>query len=106
MLFKTPLQNALNQLDAIKSRVKPGLGNETANTIGESVEREYKGVRIVDDAQSGKWRLFFRSIPSPKVRTFLKKHEFTWSATDKCWQADWTGQVNYYAEKAIDKMEK
>jgi len=98
------IKTATNQLDAIKSRVKPGLGNETVNTIGETVEREYKGVRIVDDAAAGVCRIFFLSFPAPKVRTYLKKHGFTWSAVDRCWLADRAGQANYYAEKAIDKM--
>ena len=98
------IKTASNQLDAIKSRVKPGFGNETVNTIGESVEREYKGVRIVDNVEAGKCRLFFKGIPAPKIRTYLKKHEFQWSAADRCWQADRNGQANYYAEKAIDKM--
>jgi hypothetical protein len=31
---KNPLQNALNQFDAIKSRVKPGLGGKTASSMG------------------------------------------------------------------------
>jgi len=103
---KTPLQNALNQLDAIKSRVKPGLGSETAGTVRESKEREYKGVRIVDDIEAAKCRLFFPSFPAPKVRTFLKKHGFAWSTADRCWQADRTAQTDYYAEKAIEKSIK
>ena len=103
---KTPLQNALNRLDAIKSRVKPGLGSETAGTVRESKEREYKGVRIVDDAAAGVCRIFFPSFPAPKARTYFKKHGFTWSTADRCWQADRTAQTDYYAEKVIDKSIK
>jgi hypothetical protein len=101
---KNHLQVALNHLGAIKSRVKPELIAKTAGPLRESTEHEYKGVRIVDDAKAGKCRLFFKSIPSPKVRTFLKKHGFYWSATDRCWHADRTGQTDYIVEKAIDKM--
>jgi hypothetical protein len=105
MPFQTHLQTALNQLDAIKSRIKPDLGSAAAggDAVVESSEREYRGVRIVDDVTAGKCKIFFPSFPAPKVRTYLKKHGFTWSAADRCWQADRTEQTSYYAEKAIDK---
>jgi hypothetical protein len=104
MPCKTPLENALNQLNAIKCRV-PGLCSETAGlSAGKSSEREYKGVRIVDDAAVGKCQLFFKNFPPPKVQTYLKKHGFVWSTANRCWIADRNGQANYYAEKAIDKM--
>jgi len=103
---KNHLQTALKQLDAIKFRVKAGLGAETAGPVGESVEREYKGVRIVDDAEVGKCRLFFKSIPSPKVRTFLKKHGFQWTEADRCWQADRMGKRTTIRRKRLIKWGK
>ena len=97
------IKTVTNQLNEIKSRVKPGIDVEPVGTVGETTEREYKGIRIVDDAAAGVCRIFFPSFPDPKVRTYLKKHGFTWSTADRCWQADRTAQTDYYAEKAIDK---
>lgn len=96
------IQKALSQLETIKSRVKP-VSVQGPKQREETTERIYKGVRIVDDAETEKCRIFFPSIPSPMVRTFLKKHGFQWSANDNCWQADRSSQANYYAEKAADK---
>jgi len=97
------IKTAINNLNEIKSRVKPGTDVEPVDMVGETTEREYKGIRIVDDAAAEVCRIYFPSFPAPKVRTFLKKHGFAWSSADRCWQADRTEQTSYYAEKAIDK---
>lgn len=99
------IQTALTKLKEIKSRVKPAGTAENAEEAGEYSEREYKGVMIVDDPATGNITLYIKTVPPQKVRRFLKKHGFKWSPARNLWQANRYLQANYYAEKAIDKMD-
>jgi hypothetical protein len=99
------IQTSLNRLDEIKFRIKPdGTAENADEQVVEYTEREYKGVRIVDDPATGNITLFIKTFPEQKTRRFLKKHGFEWLPARNLWQANRYTQANYYAEKAIDMM--
>ena len=100
------------QLQAIISRVKPaaeqlpavgpaGLAADPSDQVDEVL---YKDIRIVESLADNTLKLFLKGIPPHKIRTYLRRHSFTWCAKEGCWQRDRSPVAMFYAQKAIDKM--
>lgn len=93
---------ALDALKKIRERVKP-MQDTPAAAKEEATEEEYLGVKIRDDVDRELVQIFFRNIPTGKVRTYLKKHGFAWDAGERCWQCERVENAGYHARKAVDR---
>lgn len=97
---------ALNALQKIRERVKPGRESAAADQLKEEYsEEKYKGVRIVDDPDRGLVQMFFPDVPAEKVRRYLNKRGFAWEAGERCWQSKRVEGAGYHARKAVDRGE-
>jgi len=57
------------------------------------------GVRIEDNVEDNRLRIYFDSIPDEKIRTELKSRGFRWSPKNKAWQRYRSNSANYWAEQ-------
>jgi hypothetical protein len=96
-------EKELKTLKEIQARVKPE--QNKVEPLEETTEEEYQGVRIRDDTERGLVQLFFRHMPTDKVRRYLKKHGFTWEPGERCWQCERNENTGYHARKAVDRGE-
>lgn len=67
----------------------------------ESIEREIKGVRIVENTEENRLQLFFDGKPESDVITLLKQHAFKWSPRFKAWQRILTPNAKFALNRYI-----
>jgi hypothetical protein len=69
----------------IKSAEKRLLVLEKMASV-ETKKQEFAGFQIVENAEENRYQVLFDDIPSPEIRTYLKRNGFRWSPKAKAWQ--------------------
>lgn len=67
-------------------------------------EREQGGVRIVEDAEDDRLRLFFPDKPTAEVRDALKSAAFKWSPNAGAWQRQLTDNARRAAQDILNRF--
>lgn len=93
------LQNNNANIRRIKQRIK-----ELSNRPTEDIEREVKGVRVVEDAGENRMCLVFPGKPAPDVRKNLRAHGFVWSPTRGAWVRKLNNAARYAAKCVLDAL--
>lgn len=66
------------------------------------VESTYRGVRMEENAQDDRLRLFFDGKPSDELRADLKANAFKWSPKAGAWQRQLTNNARNAAQRVLD----
>jgi hypothetical protein len=80
-------------------RLKMRLTNLTAAKAKPTTEREAAGVRIVEDTEAMRLRLFFPGKPAPAVIAELKASGFRWAPSEGAWQANLHNRSRWAADR-------
>lgn len=91
---------ALQNNNANIRRVRQRIAEVETRAQDETTERESGGVRIVDDVEANRLRLYFPSKPDAEVRALLKQNGFKWSPKAGAWQR----MRGPSAENALDRV--
>lgn len=91
------LTNNNANIRRLKERLK---GIEKKSEM-ETTEKIICGIRIVNDVEDNRTRIFFNSKPGEDVRKKLKSWGFRWSPDNNAWQRHLSTAAEYYAEKII-----
>lgn len=95
---------ALTNNNANINRLKKRLNYvEKLASVGTS-EIEINGVKIIDNQDANRLQIFFPDIPSPEIRTELKRSGFRWSPTNKAWQSYRSASANWKAKEIVNKL--
>ena len=70
----------------------------------EPVEQVIGGVRMVEDIEDNRLRLFFDGKPTEAVRDTLKRNGFRWSPTSGAWQRQLSNGAKYAAQCVLQKI--
>ena len=82
---------------------------ERLTTIGKRQEQEYKetttesGIKIEEDPDDNRLRIYFPSKPDESTRSFLKSHGFRWSPSIGAWSAYLNNNSRYYSNELTTK---
>lgn len=95
---------ALTNNNANINRLKKRLTYVEKLASVETSEIEINGVKIVDNQDANRLQIFFPNIPSPEIRTELKRSGFRWSPTNKAWQSYRSAQANWKAKEIVNKL--
>lgn len=78
---------SLTNNNANIKRVKRRIEKLELESSLENKEEVFKDIKIVDDVQDNRLRLYFDGKPEEEVRKQLKYNGFRWSPKFGCWQA-------------------
>lgn len=78
---------------------------ETVKT-GEELVQEFSDVKIVNNYNDERVRIFFPGKPSAEVISLLKKSAWKWSPFNKAWQRKNTKDALYSANRIIEELQK
>lgn len=70
----------------------------------DPVERVVNGVRIVEDPEANRLRLFFAGKPAEVVRSELKRWGFRWAPSEGAWQRQISNAARYAAEQVLRQL--
>jgi hypothetical protein len=91
------LTNNLSNINRLKKRLQYLERKQAVPTQ----EKEFNGVRIVENVEENRVQIIFPGKPAQQVRDYLKSHGFRWSPSNGCWQRQRSYDATYYAEKAV-----
>ena len=94
------LSNLGGNIRSVKERIKR---LEDRQEMKDS-EKEINGVRIVQDTDDNRVRLFFPGKPTANVRSLLKSNGFRWSPNAGAWQRMLNGSGIWAAERVVEKL--
>jgi len=92
--YETKNNNA--NIRRLKGRIE--VINNTAGTETRIAEKGDGSVRMEDNAEDNRIRLYFKGKPADTVRQALKHAGFRWTPSLGCWQAYRNANARYYAE--------
>lgn len=98
------LTNNNAEIRRLRERVKDAEQRVEAADAGP-VESVNNGVRIEEDAQADRLRLFFDGKPDEGVRATLKASGFRWSPTAGAWQRQLTDAARAAAKQVLAKID-
>lgn len=73
---------------------------------GEAVVRQVGAVRIEEDAEENRLRLFFPGKPSAEIRNELKRAGFRWARSVGAWQRQISNAARLHAERIAKGIEE
>ena len=83
-------------------RLKGRVGELVRAATESTTETERNGVRVVDDVDANRLRLYFPGKPAEAVRDRLKRSGFRWSPPEGCWQRHRGSSALAAADYALD----
>ncbi len=92
------LTNANGRIKNIKERV------ESLSKKKERGNKEYliNGIKVVEDVEDNRLRLFFDGIPPVEQRNKLKSNGFRWSPYNSAWQRQLTPNAIYTTKQILE----
>ena len=84
-------------------RMKDRLEYLTKAKARPSTEREENGVRIVEDTEVMRLRLYFPGKPAPDVIANLKSSGFRWAPSEGAWQMNLHNRARWLAGEIVKK---
>jgi len=96
------LRNNNAEIRRLRERVAQAEARVQAAQAGPQL-REFAGVRIEENAQDNRLRLYFDGKPSEEVRNDLKANAFKWSPKAGAWQRQLTNNARYAARQILQK---
>ena len=94
------LRNLAGNVRSVKERIK----RLESKAMLQDSEKEINGVRIVQDTDDNRIRLFFPGKPAADVRSMLKSNGFRWSPNAGAWQRMLNGTGIWAAERVVEKL--
>ena len=86
-------------------RLKERLAHLSAVKAKPSTEREVAGVRVVEDTEAVRLRLFFPGKPAPAIIAELKARGFRWAPSEGAWQRQLSNAARWAADCVLKMME-
>jgi len=86
------------------SRIKKRIEALEALEGKDNKEYEVNGVKVVEDIEDNRVKLFFDGKPSFEVRKSLKGYGFRWSPRNGCWQRHYSSQAIYLANRIVNEI--
>jgi len=87
-------------------RLKKRIEELTAKAGDTTSEQEVNGVRILDNVEDNRLKLFFPGKPSEEVRKKLKASGFRWSPTAGAWQRQRSNAAKYLAGEIVNALKE
>lgn len=85
-------------------RIKKRVAHIAAHADDQTSEVQVGPVRIVDNVDDNRLRIFFPDKPSAEVRTALKRSGFRWARSIGAWQRHRSNQANYEARRIVERF--
>lgn len=95
---------ALTNSSANIRRMRERLASLEKVKSAETKEQEYKGVRVVENAEAMRIQLFFPGKPDEATRTLLKSNGFLWAPSVGAWQRQLTANGKYATKSVLAKL--
>jgi len=86
-------------------RLKERLAHLSAVKAKPSTQREVAGVRVVEDTEAVRLRLFFPGKPAPAIIAELKARGFRWAPSEGAWQRQLSNAARWAADCVLKMME-
>lgn len=96
------LKNNNAEIRRLRERVAQAEARVQAAQAGPQ-QRAFAGVRIEENAQDNRLRLYFDGKPSEEVRNDLKANAFKWSPKAGAWQRQLTNNARHAARQILQK---
>lgn len=109
-LYKVPyapfeLSNNNANINRLKDRVEEIKKlKERAAQEDENKYPDVDGIKVEENAEDMRIRLFFEDIPSKDVRELLKSNGFKWSPKNSAWQRQLTRNGIYATKKVLEDL--
>lgn len=81
------------------ARKKREKHQENEKQFEEQNNAENSDYQVYFDTNEDRVKIYFDSIPSEEIRTWLKSHNFKWSPRNKAWQRQITNDSRYVVNK-------
>lgn len=95
---------ALSNNNANVRRLKLRLASLEAAKAAPAIEREIKGVSVVEDPEAMRLRLVFPGKPAPAVIADLKASGFRWAPSEGAWQRQLNNAARWAADQVLAKL--